>query len=86
MEGELKGGRYRIEHPPIGEGGMGIVYRACDTRLDCTVALKEIKPEHLHDSQFRRRFALEAKLAAGRAAVVARPPRKVSLDSTAVLA
>jgi len=65
MEGELKGGRYRIEHPPIGEGGMGIVYRACDTRLDCTVALKEIKPEHLHDSQFRRRFALEAKLAAG---------------------
>lgn len=65
MEGELKGGRYRVEHPPIGEGGMGIVYRACDTRLDCTVALKEIKPEHLHDSQFRRRFALEAKLAAG---------------------
>ena len=56
---------YRVEHPPIGEGGMGIVYRACDTRLDCAVALKEIKPEHLHDSQFRRRFALEAKLAAG---------------------
>jgi serine/threonine protein kinase len=65
MEGELKGGRYRIEHPPIGEGGMGVVYRARDTRLDCMVALKEIKPEHLRDSQFRRRFALEAKLAAG---------------------
>lgn len=63
MEGQLKGGRYEIEKE-IGSGGMGIVYRAHDTRLKCSVALKEIRAEHLHDTQFRRRLAQEAQAAA----------------------
>ena len=45
----------------IGAGGMGEVYRARDTRLDCTVAIK-VLPEHLaKDSERRQRFEREAK-------------------------
>ncbi|MBI4165979.1 MAG: serine/threonine protein kinase [Acidobacteria bacterium] len=63
MEEVLKASRYRIEEQ-IGGGGMGVVFRALDSRLDCRVALKEIKPEHLHDSKFRQRLAQEAHAAA----------------------
>ncbi len=44
---------------------MGVVSRALDTRLNCRVALKEIRPEHLHDAQYRQRLAQEAQAAAG---------------------
>ncbi len=63
MEGELKAGRYLIEQK-IKEGGQGIVYRAHDNRLKCSVAVKVIKPEHLNDRQFRLRIAQEARAAA----------------------
>ncbi len=46
---------------PIGKGGMGEVYKATDTRLDRTVAIK-VLPEHLAESPERKaRFEREAK-------------------------
>ncbi|HEX7252359.1 MAG TPA: protein kinase [Thermoanaerobaculia bacterium] len=53
-------GPYEIVSP-IGAGGMGEVYRARDTRLERTVAIK-VLPEHLSASaELRQRFEREAK-------------------------
>src|SRR5579871_946494 len=53
-------GAYEIESP-LGAGGMGEVYRARDTRLDRTVAIK-ILPGHLSDSpDAKERFEREAR-------------------------
>jgi hypothetical protein len=53
---------YRIESR-AGSGGMGVVYRATDTRLNRTVALKFIAGSL--DENARRRFEREAQLASG---------------------
>jgi serine/threonine-protein kinase len=54
---------YRLEHE-IGRGGMAVVYRARDLRLDRTVALKLLAPELARNDTFRKRFTHESRVAA----------------------
>ena len=53
-------GPYEIVSP-LGAGGMGEVYRARDTRLDRTVAIKILPPEMSRDTLLKQRFEREAK-------------------------
>src|ERR1700674_4202664 len=54
-------GSYRIESQ-LGEGGMGVVYRALDTKLNRPVAIKLLSDD-LADAAARRRFQREAQTA-----------------------
>lgn len=56
-----KFGRYRIEEE-IGAGGMGVVYRAYDEKLERDLALKVLSPGALHDEAARKRFRNEARV------------------------
>jgi len=53
-------GPYEIVSP-LGAGGMGEVYRARDTRLERTVAIKILPPHLSEDPMLRQRFEREAK-------------------------
>jgi serine/threonine protein kinase len=55
-------GHYRIE-AKLGEGGMGVVYRAFDTHLDRPVAIKILRADATANPERRRRFQQEAKAA-----------------------
>jgi serine/threonine protein kinase/DNA-binding beta-propeller fold protein YncE len=54
---------YRLEEQ-IGRGGMAVVYRAHDVRLDRNVALKILAPGLAADDAFRKRFIRESRAAA----------------------
>ena len=54
-------GWYRVESP-LGEGGMGTVYRATDTKLNRPVAIKLLSDDFA-DAAARRRFQREAQMA-----------------------
>ncbi len=56
-------GQYRIL-AKIGQGGMAVVYKGLDDRLDRFVALKEPLPEHVSDQEYVTRFLNEARIMA----------------------
>jgi serine/threonine protein kinase len=56
--------QYQISEK-LGEGGMGVVWKARDTNLDRFVALKTLSAERLADPERKRRFMQEAKAASG---------------------
>jgi len=55
---------YRIESK-LGEGGMGVVYKARDTHLDRPVAIKVLPPGKVADPARKQRFVQEARAASG---------------------
>ncbi len=63
LSGTVLEGRYRVG-ALIARGGMSMVYRGVDTRLDRAVAIKVMSPQYVSDSAFLTRFEREARLAA----------------------
>jgi serine/threonine protein kinase len=62
--GSVLGGRYRIEQV-LGFGGMGVVYRARDLKLDSEIALKRIRPDRFSPERretLRREIILARKV------------------------
>jgi serine/threonine-protein kinase len=57
------GAQYQIENE-IGRGGMSVVFRARDLRLNRLVAIKVLPPELAHDAAVRSRFTREAQTSA----------------------
>ena len=55
-------GPYEITGP-LGSGGMGVVYKANDTRLKRAVAIKLLPPETTRDTGAKQRFLQEAQAA-----------------------
>ena len=61
--GTVVAGRYEIVRQ-LGQGGMGVVYQATDSKLKRTVALKFLPAEWVHDELAKERFVREAQAAA----------------------
>jgi serine/threonine-protein kinase len=62
LVGQTIDGRYLVEGV-LGEGGMGVVYRARHTGIERKVALKVLRSEFANDREILERFVLEAKTA-----------------------
>lgn len=63
VKGTLISNRYDIQSK-IGSGGMAVVYKAIDRKLDRIVTLKVMREEHIDDDEFIQRFNIEARAAA----------------------
>jgi serine/threonine-protein kinase len=61
--GSIVAGKYRIE-APLGEGGMGAVFRAHHELMDKTVALKWLHPRLWDHAEAKERFLREARIVA----------------------
>jgi serine/threonine protein kinase len=60
--GDLFHGRFEIQ-ATLGQGGMGVVYRARDRSLDEVVAIKVLRPDFARDPLMAQRFKSEIRLA-----------------------
>jgi serine/threonine protein kinase len=62
MEGRVIDGKYRVDHL-LGEGGMGMVYKATQISLNKTIVLKVLRPSLMSDERTVARFQREARAA-----------------------
>lgn len=63
----------------LGEGGMGVVYKARDIRLDRLVCIKVLQAEQLKDESRRKRFIQEAKSASSLNHPISSPSTKSTM-------
>lgn len=64
LAGAVLSNRYRLEEQ-IGSGGMGTVWRATDTLLNRSVAVKLLHPAQMAEPTARERFRTEGRITAG---------------------